>query len=245
AEDNYLQLKKVIEKSGVLVTERPKADFISKDIKQDLCRLLIKGKNEDSEKFEMKVGVMPEMQMEHAKCALSAAIKFLQLLGEKSQLNRFHLKTHQPDLYMRLDTAAMIALNIFPDNRQRPDFSANSKSSSLYGLLNNCRTAQGQRLLMQWLKQPLTDAAKINERLDIVDAFVNDTGIRNYITQDFLGRIPDFERLVRKFIRKKANLEDCYKIYVAVNKMPKLVEYINDFNGPTKDVLHHLVVQPI
>jgi hypothetical protein len=80
------------------------------------------------------------MQMEHAKCSLSAAIKFLQvnknlwkknkilflcfqLLSDKNQSNRFHLKTHQPDLYMRLDTAAMIALNIFPDNRQRPDFS--------------------------------------------------------------------------------------------------------------------------
>lgn len=145
---------------------------------------------------------------------------------------------------MRLDTAAMIALNIFPDQRQRPDFSklrsfgfksldvnhfvclgANAKSSSLFGLLNNCRTAQGQRLLMQWLKQPLTDMAKIStsfllllplfketsfcldERLDIVDAFVNDSGIRTYISQDFLGRVPDFERLVRKFIRKKANLE--------------------------------------
>lgn len=72
------------------------ADFASKDIKQDLCRLLVKGKNEDNEKFEMKVGVMrkfhyhlfstnktfsfpAEMQMEHAKCALSAAIKFLQV----------------------------------------------------------------------------------------------------------------------------------------------------------------------
>ncbi|CAF1022666.1 unnamed protein product [Adineta ricciae] len=244
-EDNYLQLKKVIEKSGVLVTERPKADFSSKDIKQDLCRLLVKGKDEDNDKFEMKVGVMSEVQMEHAKCALSAAIKFLELLSDKNQCNRFHLKTHQPDLYMRLDTAAMIALNIFPDQRQRPDFSANAKSSSLFGLLNHCRTAQGQRLLMQWLKQPLTDMAKINERLDIVDAFVNDSGIRTYISQDFLGRVPDFERLVRKFIRKKANLEDCYKIYVAVNKMPKLLEYISEFNGPHKGVLDHLIVEPI
>ena len=80
---------------------------------------------------------------------------------------------------MRLYNAAMIALNIFPDQRQRPDFSlysnlfvhldrrfhldANAKSSSLYGLLNHCRTAQGQRLLMQWLKQPLTDMAKISK----------------------------------------------------------------------------------
>jgi DNA mismatch repair ATPase MutS len=43
--------------------------------------------------------------------------------------------------------------------------------------------------------------------LDIVDAFVNDSSIRTFISQDFLGRVPDFERLVRKFIRKKANLE--------------------------------------
>ena len=84
---------------------------------------------------------------------------------------------------MRLDKAAMIALNIFPDQRQRPDFSefrertpvrspsarlgANAKSSSLYGLLNHCRTSQGQRLLMQWLKQPLTDMPKISKRDDV------------------------------------------------------------------------------
>ncbi|CAF4959326.1 unnamed protein product, partial [Rotaria socialis] len=54
-------------------------------------RLLIKGKNEDNEKFEMKVGVMREMQMEHAKCALSAAIKFLQV---KMMLYHLHLSIH-------------------------------------------------------------------------------------------------------------------------------------------------------
>lgn len=47
----------------------------------------------------------------------------------------------------------------------------------------------------------------VDERMDVVEAFVNDSSIRAFISQDFLGRVPDFERLVRKFIRKKANLE--------------------------------------
>ena len=35
---------------------------------------------------------------------------------------------------------------------------------SLFGLLNTCRTAQGTRLLAQWLQQPLLDVAEIGKR---------------------------------------------------------------------------------
>lgn len=57
---------------------------------------------------------------------------------------------------MRLDASALTALNLMPSPRE-----GSNKSMSLYGLLNKCKTAQGSRLLMQWLKQPLLSLEEI------------------------------------------------------------------------------------
>jgi DNA mismatch repair ATPase MutS len=74
---------------------------------------------------------------------------------------------------MKLDAAALRALNIFPPTP------SSAKTHSLYGLLNHCKTAQGQRLLSQWLKQPLLDLARITERHDVVEAFTDDDSLRS------------------------------------------------------------------
>jgi DNA mismatch repair protein MSH2 len=70
---------------------------------------------------------------------------------------------------------------------------------SVYGLLNKAKTAQGSRLMAQWLKQPLMNLSEISKchlipgsdiktyshdvetRLDIVEAFTNDTGLRHAV----------------------------------------------------------------
>ena len=98
------------------------------------------------------------MKLELAMESLSAAIRFLNLLGDDTNCNQFKMETFDPQLFMRLDASAVMALNL----TNKPG-EASSPSSSLFNLLNHCRTQAGQRLLFQWIKQPLIDIDKISK----------------------------------------------------------------------------------
>ena len=89
--------------------------------------------------------------MELALAALSAAIEYLNLKTGKQK--QFTLKKYTLSQYLRLDVAALKALNVFPINSE----GVSGQAGSLYGLLNQCKTSIGARLLKKWLKQPTTN----------------------------------------------------------------------------------------
>ena len=52
------------------------------------------------------------------------------------------------------------------------DVTGGNKFQSVLGLLNRCRTGQGQRLLSQWVKQPLMDKNRIGEYYQLLSCFM-------------------------------------------------------------------------
>lgn len=78
-----------------------------------------------------------------------------------------------------------------------------------------------------------------------MESFVDDTELRQLLQDEHLKRIPDFQRLSKKLQRKKATLQDCYRVYQAIDFMPEIIDALNRYDGNHSSLLKELFVKPL
>ncbi|RWS31274.1 DNA mismatch repair protein Msh2-like protein [Leptotrombidium deliense] len=234
----FKRLQSIINSNNVLLTTVKPQEFKINDVNDEIKvveKLLRKETNGTDFLEKCKLGLS----------ALSASVNFLRL-KHSLHFGQYKLESLDTSSFVRLDSSAISSLNLFStikNNGQQKTI------DSVFALLNFCKTSAGQRLLAQWIRQPLTDINRIEERLNLVECFVKNVEQRQIIHEDLLRRIPDLIRLAKKLHCKRASLSNCFSIMKAIECAGKIVtklESLNDkviaavFVGPFNKVIKRL-----
>ncbi|KAF8217826.1 DNA mismatch repair protein [Mycena galopus ATCC 62051] len=216
------KLKAVLERCDVMVTERKPSEFSAKNIADDIPRLL-SAKTTDALGASSSAdpsAIIPQLSLPTAPAALAALLTYLGLLGDFANHNAYSLRTHDLDQYMKLDASALRALNLV---ESQGNSGSTTRNTTLLGLLNKCKTAQGTRLLSTWLKQPLVNLHEIQKRQNLVEIFVEDSNSRRTLQDEYMKMMPDLHRLSKRFQKGVASLEDVIRVYQVVLLLPGLI----------------------
>ncbi len=92
---------------------------------------------------------------------------------------------------------------------------------TLIDVLDKTVTAGGGRMLKQWLNHPLTDKKRLNNRLDIVDAFhANNRALEDI--RDHLKQISDIERIVGRVNNGKVSPKEVNGLRLSLEQIPEV-----------------------
>ncbi|XP_058120006.1 DNA mismatch repair protein spellchecker 1 [Anopheles ziemanni] len=242
----YERIQQLMNRNNVIVTLRKKKEFaLSKeDIIDGLNKLLRFRKGQ-----QQNANTIPETSKTIALQGLGATINYLELVQEPGNHGHYQLSLLNAKRYVHLDAAAVSALNLFP--KPGTPISSNAfRWHSVLGVLDRCRTPQGHRLMAQWIKQPLRDYEIIKDRHDIVECFVNDSSVRAELYNNHLNKLPDILLALKRLLRRKASLQDIFRLYQVVLRMPKILSLLDSLSSnvavrnilydPIKDILGDL-----
>lgn len=158
-----------------------------------------------------------------------------------SNQRAFYLRRIVPSTYMKLDSAAIEALNLVS---KKPE-PRGSLPTSVFSWLNRCHTGMGARAMRQWLLQPLRSADDINQRLTMVELFVENPILRDMFIGQVLKRCGDMDRLNRKLQRRSLALKDTQSFLNFVQVIPAALQVLGTYTGAQAKLLKDEFVAPL
>ena len=152
-----------------------------------------------------------------------------------------YLKETQPDALNLLTSLRAYSLNEFMTldastrrNLELDETLRGERKGSLLGTLDFSVTPMGKRLMHQWVSQPLLHVAKITQRQNGVQYFVENGMVRAELRAT-LKPLADLERLVNRVLAGQAQPRDLVAMRTTLTELPKIKEVISGQKAVVSD----------
>ena len=144
---------------------------------------------------------------------------------QKALIGRFTgITKHENDPLMTLGLTARRNLELTETLRNK------EKRGSLLWVLDKNKTSMGKRLLKAFIDQPLTNPAKIMQRLDAVEQLSKNPVVLGELGEALAG-VYDIERLMTRVMYKTATPRDLKALSATANKLPDIKKLLSAFSA--------------
>ncbi len=154
-----------------------------------------------------------------ATIAVGGILYYLQDHLHKSLEHVKKPSAYSSEEYMVLDSMTQRNLEIVKS------MTGDKKAPTLLSSVDETLTPMGGRMLRLWLKRPLLNLEKINQRLGCVQELVDSTAVRDQLREG-LSEIRDIERIVARLNCDLGNARDLVALKVSLSKIPALKEML-------------------
>ena len=173
------------------------------------------------EKLHHKFGTksLKGFGVEKLEAAIVAAGAVLHYITTTENHNTSHVSSIQ-----RIEKDDHVWMDDFTVNNLELIHTPHPNGHTLVEIIDFTSTAMGGRLLKKWLLFPLKSKTAINERLELVDFFFNDTKSLDF-TQDQFSKIGDLERMVSRLAVLKTSPRELNQLKLSLEAIQPIKEW--------------------
>lgn len=165
-------------------------------------------------KFIDAFGVLP------SECVVAAALilEYVNNAHVNADIKLDFPKFENSENYMQIDHFTRKSLELHQSIH-------GDKKSSLFYTIDKTLTAQGSRLLSEWLANPLSDIKKIQKRLNFVEFFFDN---RDFLSKlrSAIDNLPDIERAISRIYMNRGGPRDLSAVKTALEKITRLIHFV-------------------
>jgi DNA mismatch repair protein MutS len=105
-----------------------------------------------------------------------------------------------------------------------------SMKATLLSVIDKTKTSMGSRLLRSWVKEPLLDVGRVNERLDAV-GWLKDNTLKRAEIVGMLSSLHDVQRLIGRVAFGAANARDLLALKLSLRMVPGIAAAVSGANA--------------